>query len=150
MKEILVLRRVAKRIRYYSLNLLPLYIIPCSPITLSYSPFAICHYVFMSSRDPNLISIRQMPDDIKKFRKEVIHPHLRVGIPCYDLSFIAEFGLHLVRNVRPLPTLLPWRAVCTRPENVFTAACWSAITTDSDFMRASCSPQSELRRNLSD
>jgi len=23
----------------------------------------------------------------------VIHPHLRVGIPCYDLSLIAEFGL---------------------------------------------------------
>jgi len=21
----------------------------------------------------------------------VIHPHLRVGIPCYDLSFIAGF-----------------------------------------------------------
>ena len=27
------------------------------------------------------------------FRKEVIHPQLRLGIPCYDLSFIAEFGL---------------------------------------------------------
>jgi hypothetical protein len=31
---------------------------------------------------------------IKK-RKEVIHPHLRVGIPCYDLSFIAKLGLSL-------------------------------------------------------
>ena len=29
----------------------------------------------------------------KKIRKEVIHPQLRLGIPCYDLSFIAEFGL---------------------------------------------------------
>ena len=26
-------------------------------------------------------------------RKEVIHPHLRVGIPCYDLSLIADFRL---------------------------------------------------------
>ena len=26
-------------------------------------------------------------------RKEVILPQLRLGIPCYDLSFIAEFGL---------------------------------------------------------
>ena len=23
----------------------------------------------------------------------MIHPQLRLGIPCYDLSFIAEFGL---------------------------------------------------------
>jgi len=29
---------------------------------------------------------------IKK-RKEVIHPQLRLGIPCYDLSLIARFGL---------------------------------------------------------
>ena len=26
-------------------------------------------------------------------RKEVIHPQLRLGIPCYDLVFIAEFTL---------------------------------------------------------
>ena len=26
-------------------------------------------------------------------RKEVIHPQLRLGIPCYDLVPIAEFGL---------------------------------------------------------
>ena len=31
--------------------------------------------------------------ELKVFRKEVIHPKLRLGIPCYDLSFIAEFGL---------------------------------------------------------
>ena len=28
-----------------------------------------------------------------KNRKEVIHPQLRLGIPCYDLVPIAEFGL---------------------------------------------------------
>ena len=27
------------------------------------------------------------------YRKEVIHPHLPVGIPCYDLVPIAEFSL---------------------------------------------------------
>ena len=87
----------------------------------------------------------------KNKRKEVIHPQLRLGIPCYDLSFIAKLGLDpATPELHPFPTLLPWRAVCTRPENVFTAACWSAITTNSDFMRASCSPQSELRRNFRD
>jgi len=40
--------------------------------------------------------------------------------------------------------------ICTRPENVFTAVCWPAITTNSGFMRANFSPQSELRRNFRD
>ena len=35
--------------------------------------------------------------------------------------------------------------MCTRPGNVFTAACCSAITSDSNFMGSSCRPQSELR-----
>ena len=41
-----------------------------------------------------------------------------------------------------------WRAVCTRPGNVFTAAFWSAITSDSAFMLSSCREQSELRQLL--
>ena len=81
----------------------------------------------------------------------MIHPQLRLGIPCYDLSFIAKLGLSRhIGMIHPLPTLLPWRAVCTRPENVFTAACWSAITTDSSFMESGCRLQSELRRNFRD
>ena len=45
-------------------------------------------------------------------------------------------------------TLMVWQAVCTRPGNVFTAAFWSAITSDSSFMPSSCRGQSELRRLL--
>ncbi len=45
-------------------------------------------------------------------------------------------------------TLMVWQAVCTRPGNVFTAAFWSAITSDSSFMSSSCRGQSELRRFL--
>ena len=41
-----------------------------------------------------------------------------------------------------------WRAVCTRSRYVFTAAFWSAITRNSSFTRASCSPRSELRKPL--
>ena len=48
------------------------------------------------------------------------------------------------------PTPMVWRAVCTRPGNVFTATCWSAITSDSDFIRSSCRPQSGLRSALKD
>ena len=49
------------------------------------------------------------------------------------------------------PTRFPKRKaqfICTKSENVFTAAWWSAITTKSGFMGASFSPQSELREGL--
>ena len=57
----------------------------------------------------------------------------------------ATSSLRLDYWLRVLQTLMVWRAVCTRPGNVFTAVCWPAITSDSDFMQASCSLQSELR-----
>ena len=56
----------------------------------------------------------------------------------------AASPLRLDYRLRVLPTLMVWRAVCTRPGNVFTAACWSAITSDSNFIQASFSLQSEL------
>ena len=43
-------------------------------------------------------------------------------------------SLRLGHWLRALPTPMVWRAVCTRPGNVFTAAFWSAITSDSSFM----------------
>ena len=56
----------------------------------------------------------------------------------------ATSSLRLNYRLRVLQTLMVWRAVCTRPGNVFTAVCWPAITSNSDFMWASFSPQSEL------
>ena len=53
-------------------------------------------------------------------------------------------SLRLDRRLRVLPTPMVWRAVCTRPGNAFTATFWFAITSNSDFMWASFSPQSEL------
>ena len=43
-------------------------------------------------------------------------------------------SLRLGHWLRAYPTPMVWRAVCTRPGNVFTAAFWSAITSDSSFM----------------
>ena len=51
----------------------------------------------------------------------------------------------LAHRLRVFPTLMVWRAVCTRPGNVFTAVCWPAITSNSSFMKANFSLQSELR-----
>ena len=84
-------------------------------------------------------------------RKEVIHPHVLVGIPCYDFTPITcptlNGPLHywLGYHLRVLQTFVAWRAVCTTPGNVFTATFWFAITSDSNFMKSSCRLQSELR-----
>ena len=53
--------------------------------------------------------------------------------------------LLLAHRLRVFPTLMVWRAVCTRPGNVFTAVCWPAITSNSSFMKTNFSLQSELR-----
>ena len=54
-------------------------------------------------------------------------------------------SFQLAHRLRVFPTLMVWRAVCTRPGNVFTAVCWPAITSNSGFMKANFSLQSELR-----
>ena len=53
-------------------------------------------------------------------------------------------SLRLPHRLRVFLTLIVWRAVCTRPGNVFTAVCWPAITSDSSFTQAGCSLRSEL------
>ena len=63
-------------------------------------------------------------------------------LPSAASSLLLDYWL------RVLPAPMVWRAVCTRPGNVFTAACWSAITSNSIFIQAGCSLQSELRTFL--
>ena len=73
-------------------------------------------------------------------RKEVIQPHLPIRLPCYDFTpvirpaFGSSFPLRFGHWLRALLTPMVWRAVCTRPGNVFTATFWFAITSDSSFM----------------
>ena len=88
-------------------------------------------------------------------RKEVIHPHVPVGIPCYDFTpitcptFASPLPCGLGYQLRVLQTLIAWRAVCTTPGNVFTLTFWFRITSDSNFMESSCRLQSELGPILS-
>ena len=82
-------------------------------------------------------------------RKEVIQPHLPIRLPCYDFTPIIDSTFDcclykLAHRLRVSPTLMVWRAVCTRPGNVFTAVCWPAITSNSGFIKANFSLQSEL------
>ena len=88
----------------------------------------------------------------KDLRKEVIHPHVLVGIPCYDLTPI--IGLTLVDTLSRTSWeinfqhyQLSWfdgRCV-QNPRTYSPQRCWSAITSDSDFTKSSCRLRSELR-----
>ena len=64
------------------------------------------------------------------------------------ISPSTDASKRLAIRLRAPPTPVVWRAVCTRPGNVFTVACWSTITSDSNFMESSCRLQSGLRHNL--
>ena len=79
-------------------------------------------------------------------RKEVIQEQLPLPLPCYDLSLVTEPTVFPYKNTdfQVFPAPLDWRAVSAKFENVFTAAFWSAITSDSGFKEASCSLLSEL------
>ncbi len=39
-------------------------------------------------------------------RKEVVHPHLPVRIPCYDLTLIIELAVVTIQSLRALPTFV--------------------------------------------
>ena len=99
------------------------------------------------------------------FWKESIQPQVPLRLPCYDFTSVTHhlvtsssqfhrkrvkilnFSLKLKRKkLRRQSISMVWRAVCTRLRYIFTAACWSAITSDSIFMVSSCRHQSELRR----
>ena len=83
---------------------------------------------------------------LKILRKEVIQPQVPLRLPCYDLVPLTSltFGRTIIAGLRVLPAWVAWRAVCTRLRNTFTAVCWPAITSDSDFMESNCRLQSEL------
>ena len=61
---------------------------------LSYTPISFYSIVFFSLIIPNKGTIKIKEEDFKLpsfflLRKEVIHPHLPVRIPCYDFTPIA-------------------------------------------------------------
>ena len=99
----------------------------------------------------NLISQSTRCSDNTTPLKEVIQPHVLVRLPCYDFTPVIRIALDaslpcgLGQRFQALRTPMVWRAVCTRPGNEFTPACWSGITSKFSFMWAGFSPQSELR-----
>ena len=113
-------------------------------------------YLLYSFKPVQGLSIFWCPVLAWLLRKEVIQPQVLLRLPCYDFTLIIcpTLGGGLLKRLSNrlwvLQTLMVWRAVCTRPGNVFTVACWSTITSDSNFMQSSCRLQSELRTTLRD
>ena len=110
------------------------------------SPACIC----LRKRNPWLhTGIRMFP------RKEVIQPHLPVRLPCYDFTPVTNPALGRCFQLVSSRTsgVVDFHGVTggvykTRERiqrSVLICACWSAFTSDSDFMHSSCRVQSELR-----
>ena len=102
--------------------------------------------------------------------KESIQPQVPLRLPCYDFAPVTKqpFTSSILKIFKYLCLNLmifykykrikrwflfgghsisrAWRAVSTRLRYLFTVACWSTITSDSNFMLSSCREQSELRR----
>jgi len=76
----------------------------------------------------------------------VIHPQLPLRMPCYD--FVPVTSLTFSRQTSRFGHYrLPWRdgRWVQDPRTYSPRRGWFAVTSDSDFMRSSCRPQSELR-----
>ena len=83
--------------------------------------------------------------DVVLPRKEVIHPQLPLRMPCYDFVPVTNLTFY-----RPTPAFgycqLPWRdGRCVQDSRTYSPwRGWFTVTSDSNFMKASCSLQSEL------
>ena len=114
--------------------------LPMCMLCMHYRPLKIKQHLttFLRNRPWMLEENILFPSSLH--RKEVIQPHLPIRLPCYDFTPVANPTFDSVLRfrldywLRVLPAPMVWRAVCTRPGNVFTAACWSAITSNSNFM----------------
>jgi hypothetical protein len=120
----------------------------CALTTWATNPYRVCHpisslkricrrYIYVSFFFERRWSSRRFP-----YGYLVTTSPQSLTLPWSPASGL----LRLAQRRQAEPTLMAWRAVCTRPGNVFTAACWSAITSDSNFVFSSCREQSELRQ----
>ena len=80
-------------------------------------------------------------------RKEVIHPQLPLRVPCYDFILVTSPTFALSNWKVFGYYRLPWcDGRCVQDPRTYSPRHgWYAVTSDSDFMRANFSPQSELR-----
>ena len=131
---------------------------------LSYWPISTSHFLGTSFPVPsklNNVILTHLVLTLGYYRRNLVSPEVSLERRWSSRTFrygylvttspqlpdppSAAPSLRLDYGLRVFPTLMVWRAVCTRPGNVFTVACWSTITSNSSFMQASCSLQSELR-----
>ena len=114
--------------------------------------------IFNKTLNINLVSLKCSYYSLKFeeysyefLKKEVFQPHLPVRLPCYDFTPVTSsaLGAPLLKGWGSDfgHSQLPWcDGRCVQGPGTYSPPYgWPAITSDSDFMQASCSLQSELR-----
>ena len=100
-----------------------------TPRRIATGIFSICPKQINSNTTPTLSSLERRWSS-RTFR----YGYLVTTSPQLSAPPSAAPSLRLGHWLRAFPTPMVWRAVCTRPGNVFTATFWFAITSDSSFM----------------
>ena len=85
-------------------------------------------------------------NSVDKFLNDMFHPQVPLGMPCYDFTLVINLTL-IPRKWYFGYYWLPWcDGRWVQGSGTYSPRrSWSAITSDSTFMRSSCRPQSELR-----
>ena len=99
-----------------------------------YSVFKVQHWRFDPSKPNSSIHYNQYSIERRWSSRTFRYGYLVTTSPQSLASPSAAPSLRSGHRLRVLPTPMVWRAVCTRPGNVFTATFWFAITSDSSFM----------------
>ena len=111
----------------------------------------ICQFLSFTMKDErstitDLITEKSATKSHLLLRKEVIHPQLPLRMPCYDFTPIIDLTLFRLMSAFGYYRLSWCDGRCVQnPRTYSPRHGWFAVTSDSSFMRASCSPQSELR-----
>jgi len=103
-------------------------------------------------------------------RRDSIQPRVLLWLPCYEFTPVEDPTVVCTNNTTPTSvghtsgtyrdrvviglmlqaksTTRVWQVVCTELRYIFTMACWSTITRDSNFMFSICREQFKLRQSF--
>ena len=102
----------------------------CDPYTHRHRKFSVSQRTLIIEQQSPLLFSLERRWSSRTFR----YGYLVTTSPQLSAPPSAAPSIWLGHWLRAYPTPMVWRAVCTRPGNVFTATFWFAITSDSSFM----------------
>ena len=107
-------------------------------------------FLYGPKTNASLIDRFNLADKGGFLSKNFFHPQVPLRMPCYDFALVTELTLRSRNAGHVGCSRLLWRdrRWVQSLRTYSPRHSWSAITSDSGFMRSNCRPQSELRPTL--